>query len=139
MQVDQSIFPLPPLSGVFAITYTANSGIAFGLFKESGTFFIFLAVIVIAVILYSLRRLPADQRLVRVALGLALGGAMGNLIDRVRLGYVIDFIDFRFCPVFNIADLAIVSGVTLLAVSMWWTGRPAAKLSESSTGKQLLS
>ena len=96
---------------MLAITYVTNSGVAFGLFKEAGTFFIFLAGIVIAAILYSLRRLPAQQRLVRIALGLALGGAVGNLIDRLRLGYVIDFIDFRFWPVFNVADSAIVAGV----------------------------
>lgn len=127
LEVNQSIFPIPPLSGIFAITYVTNSGVAFGLFKEAGTFFIFLAVIVIALILYSLRKLPADQRLARIALGLALGGAIGNLIDRLRLGYVIDFIDFRFWPVLNVADGAIVVGVTLLAISMWYEGRPASK------------
>ena len=138
LEVNQSIFPIPPLSGIFAITYVTNSGVAFGLFKEAGTFFIFLAVIVIAVILYSLRKLPAHQRLARIALGLALGGAIGNLIDRLRLGYVIDFIDFRFWPVLNVADAAIVVGVTLLAISMWYEDRPAAQSQPpDATGEQL--
>jgi len=138
-EVNQSIFPIPPLSGVLAITYVTNSGVAFGLFKEAGTFFIFLAGIVVAAILYSVRRLPAQQRLVRIALGLALGGAVGNLIDRLRLGYVIDFIDFRFWPVFNLADSAIVVGVTLLAISMWYEGRTEARAqpSDPSAGEQL--
>jgi len=61
LEVNQSVFPIPPLSGVLAITYVTNSGVAFGLFKEAGTFFIFLAGIVVAAILYSVRRLPAQQ------------------------------------------------------------------------------
>jgi signal peptidase II len=136
MQIDQSIFPIPPLSGLFALTYVTNSGIAFGLFKEAGTFFMFLAVIVIAALLFSLRKLPAHQRLVRIALGLALGGAIGNLIDRVRLGYVVDFIDFRFWPVLNIADIAIMTGVTLLAISLWYEGRTDARPQRPDTSSE---
>lgn len=119
LPVDRPFFPIPPLSGIFAITFVTNSGIAFGLFKEVGTFFILLAVIAVALILFSVRRLPAHHRLVRVALGLALGGAIGNLVDRVRLGYVVDFIDLRFFPIFNLADSAIVIGMVLLAISLW--------------------
>ena len=136
LEVNQSIFPIPPLSGVLAFTYVTNSGVAFGLFKEVGTFFIFLAGIVIATLLYSVRRLPAQPRLARIALGLALGGAVGNLIDRLRLGYVIDFIDFRFWPVFNVADSAVVVGVTLLAISMWHEGRTDTR-AQPSAGEQL--
>ena len=123
IQPGQSIPPVPFLSSVFVFTNVANAGIAFGLFKEAGTFFIFLAVVVITIIVLFLRHLPKDQRLVRIALGLQLGGAFGNLVDRMRLGHVIDFVDFKFLPVFNLADLAIVVGVTLLAVSFWREGR----------------
>jgi len=140
LEVGESIPPLPFLSGVFVFTHVTNTGIAFGFFKEAGTFFIFLAVVVITIIVLFLRNLPKDQWLVRVALGLQLGGAFGNLADRLRLGYVIDFIDFKFWPVFNIADSAIVVGVVLLAVSMWREGRIAPRPSQpesSSGGEQL--
>lgn len=123
LPLGQPVYPIPALSWLFGFTYVTNTGIAFGLFKEAGTFFIFLAVVVVTFIVYYLRSLPKDQMLVRIALGLQLGGAFGNLIDRLRLGYVVDFIDFKFWPIFNIADSAIVGGVVLLAVSMWREGR----------------
>ena len=139
---DQPVYPIPALSGLFGFTYVTNTGVAFGLFKEAGTFFIFIAVIVITVIVYYLRRLPKDQGLVRLALGLQLGGAFGNLLDRLRLGYVVDFIDFKFWPIFNVADSAIVIGVVLLAISMWRENRSTATAQPqepdpSSGGEQL--
>ena len=93
LEVGQSIYPVPALSGIFGITYVTNTGVAFGLFKDAGTLFIFLAVIVISVLVVSARRLPKEQWLVRVALGLMVGGAIGNLINRLRLGYLVDFFD----------------------------------------------
>ncbi len=130
LELDQSVYPIPALSGLFGFTYVSNTGVAFGLFKEAGTVFVFVAVLVITFIVTYLRNLPKDQRLVRVALGLQLGGAFGNLIDRLRLGFVVDFIDFKFAPVFNIADLALVSGAVLLAIALWREGRPAPELPE---------
>jgi signal peptidase II len=132
LAVDQSIDPIPALSGLLAITHVTNTGVAFGLFKEAGTFFIFVAAIVITVIVLYLRNLPKDQGLVRVALGLQLGGAFGNLLDRLRLGYVVDFIDFKFWPVFNVADSAIVIGVTLLAIGMWRENRSTSARPQES-------
>lgn len=139
LEVNQSIAPIPALSGVLAITHVTNTGVAFGLFKEAGPFFIFVAVVVITVIVLFLRQLPQEQWLVRLALGLQLGGAFGNLVDRVRLGYVVDFIDFKIWPVFNIADSAIVIGVALLTISMWRESRPAPRPQDaepSSGGEQ---
>ena len=80
-----------------------------------------------AIILYY-RHLPDGQRLARIALGLQLGGAVGNLVDRLRQGFVVDFIDLNFWPlhdwpVFNLADGSIVAGVTLLALLMLWEER----------------
>jgi signal peptidase II len=141
LEVGQSIYPVPALSGIFGITYVTNTGVAFGLFKEAGTLFIFLAVIVISVLVVSARRLPKEQWLVRVALGLMVGGAIGNLIDRLRLGYVVDFFDFKFWPVFNVGDSAIVVGVVLLAISMWYEGRstgaPQPRKSDTSASGPL--
>lgn len=106
-------------------TRTQNFGASFGLFQNGGWFFIIVAIIVAGVILYYAPRLPANDYLSRVALGLQLGGAMGNLIDRLRQGYVTDFIHFRIpqigfdWPVSNIADICIVSGVILLIISSY--------------------
>ena len=103
-----------PEEGFFRITYSTNEGMVFGLFANQ-TFLITLTAIVgiAAIIIYS--RYPIfNQVLVRVALGLMLGGAVGNLIDRIRLGEVIDFIDVGAWPVFNLADSAVVVGVVLI-------------------------
>jgi signal peptidase II len=119
--------PTPFLRRLFSLTYTTNTGAAFGLFPNQGVLFIIIAfVVVMAIIFYYAglpRHLPAGYGLVRLALGLQLGGALGNLIDRLRQGYVIDFIDLNFWPlqnwpVFNLADSTIVVGVGLLAITM---------------------
>ena len=112
----ESWAPIPALAGRFDIHFVTNTGAAFGLFQNGSLAFAVVAALVsILIIVYS-RYLPEGQWLVRLSLGLQLGGAAGNLIDRIRLGYVIDFLDVRFWPVFNIADSAVVCGVALLAV-----------------------
>jgi len=105
--------PIARLGGLVSLTYVTNTGAAFGLFPDRSLFFIAIAVIVVIAILIYHRHLP-DEALVRASLGLQLGGALGNLIDRLRYGYVIDFIDFKVWPVFNLADSAIVVGVAVL-------------------------
>ncbi len=111
---------IPVISPYLSWTHTQNTGAAFSLFQNGGVFFIVVALVVSAVILYYTPRLPAGDWLSRVALGLQLGGAIGNLLDRLRQGYVTDFIHFQIpeigfdWPVFNIADSAIVVGVILL-------------------------
>ena len=107
--------PIPALERIVCLTHITNTGVAFGLFPQMGLVFAILPIIVVAAILIFYHHLPADQRLMQVCLGLQLGGALGNLLDRLRLGHVVDFIDFRVWPVFNIADSAIVVGVALLA------------------------
>jgi signal peptidase II len=77
--------------------------------------FVVIAVIVVAAIIFYYRHLPTGQWWIKVSLGLQLGGALGNLLDRLRQGYVIDFIDFKIWPVFNLADSSIVVGVAILA------------------------
>lgn len=110
--------PIPGLANLFQFTHAINYGAAFGLFQESGRIFAVVALIVAGVIIYYNHRLPAGHWLLRTALGLQLGGALGNLIDRMRQGYVTDFLDFGPWPVFNLADTAIVAGVALLALLM---------------------
>jgi len=110
--------PIPALSNFFTIEYTTNTGAAFGLFKDWGPIFIGVAVVVIAAIIIYQNQVPQEAWLVRLALGLQLGGAMGNLTDRLRQGHVTDFIYFHFWPLFNVADMSIVAGVILLALTM---------------------
>ncbi len=105
------------LGGLVRLDYTVNTGAAFSILRAQNLLFVVVAVIVSAGIIISFRRLVRAGWLVRLALGLILGGALGNLVDRVRLGYVRDFIDLRWWPVFNLADSAIVIGVIMLATA----------------------
>lgn len=111
MSLNQSI---PVILNIFHITYVHNFGAAFGLLAHRTSFFILLASVVVLVLATLLRQASREQKLLRLALVLQLGGTVGNLIDRVRVGYVIDFFDFRVWPIFNVADIAIVSGTGLL-------------------------
>jgi signal peptidase II len=114
---------------VLQITYVTNTGAAFGLFPNWSQLFIAVAVIVIVALVWYYFQLPDGQWLMHVALGLQLGGATGNFIDRLRFGgSVVDFIDLNFWPlrrwpVFNVADSSIVVGVALLTLLMMWEER----------------
>lgn len=118
----------PWLASFFRITHVTNTGVAFGLFQNLNYVFVFVHLVVIALIILYYRQLPEDKWRMHLALGIALGGASGNLIDRVRLGRVVDFIDLSFWPlerwpVFNLADASIVTGVALLALLVMWEER----------------
>lgn len=104
-----------PQEAPIRLTYVVNTGAAFGLLPNYSLFLVLIAFLVIGMVLIYQRYLPARSFLVQVALGLQLGGAVGNLVDRLRYGYVIDFIDVRVWPVFNLADFSISLGVALLA------------------------
>ncbi len=103
---------IPVIPGVFHITPSLNSGAAFGLFPNMTWLFIVVAVVVVIFIL--LYGLTVREVSTRLALGLIMGGALGNLVDRLTTGLVVDFLDFRIWPVFNLADSAIVVGALLL-------------------------
>lgn len=117
--------PVEALRPYFTFTYVQNTGAAFGILPDGGLFFALVAFVVVGMILYFYRQMPDQGWLIRLALGLQLGGASGNLIDRLRLGYVVDFFDFKFWPVFNVADASIVIGVCLLLGALWWVERRA--------------
>jgi signal peptidase II len=110
--------PVKALEDIFRFTHVRNTGAAFGLFPQGGFLFLGIAVIVSVIILYYYRQVPADAWLVRLALGLQLGGALGNALDRMRLGYVVDFFDVSYWPVFNVADSCVVLGVGTLVLVM---------------------
>jgi len=100
--------------GPFWIHHVQNSGIAFGLFARATAVVIVLTAIAVLWMLVFFARSGARHPVLPVALGLVIGGSMSNLVDRVRLGYVTDFIDFRYWPAFNLADSFIVVGVAIL-------------------------
>lgn len=106
---------MPVIKNIFHITYVQNTGAAFSILKGKTFFFSAVSIAIILAIIVILLKHPIQKKLLRGAMGLILGGAIGNLIDRIRFGYVVDFIDFRVWPVFNIADCAIVVGVLVLA------------------------
>jgi signal peptidase II len=116
LELYESWAPIPAVARWFDFRYVTNTGAAFGLFQNGGLFFVIVSIVVSLIILFYSRDLPDGQWLVRLSLGLQLGGAAGNLIDRLRLGHVVDFIDVHFWPVFNVADSAIVCGVILLVL-----------------------
>ncbi len=109
--------PFPALEGIFRIVHTTNTGAVFGLFQGAGMLFAGLAVVVAGAIAYFNHTLPGGHWLIRIALGLQLGGALGNMIDRLRQGHVTDFIDLKPFYIFNVADVAIVGGVILFAIA----------------------
>ena len=119
---------IPVIEGFFYLTHVRNTGAAFGLFHDAPvairlTFFVGIATVAIGIILQFLYRLAPGDRLSAFALGLILGGAIGNLIDRIRLGEVVDFLHFDLWggyswPDFNLADSWIVVGVGLLVLEL---------------------
>jgi signal peptidase II len=112
----ESWTPIPALAKVLQFHYVTNTGVAFGLFQQGGIVFKLLPILISCVILYYYSTLPPGQWLVRVALGLQMSGALGNLIDRFRIGHVIDFIHVPYWPVFNVADSAVTVGTCLLVL-----------------------
>jgi signal peptidase II len=109
---------IPLIKNIFHLTLVFNSGAAFGIFKNQ--LFLFIAVAFLCVIFISFQLISCSQtlRAERIGLGLVLGGAVGNLIDRIRFGYVVDFLDFRVWPVFNLADSAITIGTLFLVYTL---------------------
>ena len=101
-----------------------NTGAAFGLFQEGGGIFTILAIAVAIMIIYYFPRIQRGDWALRLAMGLQLGGAVGNLIDRLQHGYVTDFISVSSFPVFNVADTSITLGVVILLLSIWLGGDP---------------
>ncbi|MHB0858859.1 MAG: signal peptidase II [Anaerolineae bacterium] len=120
--------PVPWLEPIVTLTHVRNTGAAFGLFPGLGLGLAVVAAVVVGVVIVYYRQLAASAWLLRIALGLQLGGAIGNnLIDRLIFGYVTDFVDFRIWPVWNVADASIVVGTILLAYYALFMDRPQEK------------
>jgi signal peptidase II len=112
------------------IVYWQNTGAAFGMFQSLGNVFMILSMIVSLAIIYYYPQVPREDRLIRLAMAMLLGGAVGNLIDRLYQGYVTDFFSFMDFPVFNIADACISLGVVVLFIGMWLQEREKKKLED---------
>ncbi len=121
----------PVLDGIFHLTLVRNPGAAFGLLAHQTGIFILLTGLLLGAVFWWWRRIAAQSFLFRLGLALTLGGALGNLLDRLRYSRVTDFLDFRIWPVFNLADIAIVCGVILVAWDLWPRG---AEHSQSGKG-----
>jgi signal peptidase II len=114
LELDESIHVIGP----FSIHHVQNSGIAFGLFASATAIVTALTAIAVAWMLVFFARSGARHPVLPVALGLLIGGSTSNLIDRIRLGHVTDFLDFKYWPAFNLADSFIVVGVAILFVAL---------------------
>ena len=123
---------VPVIKGVFHLTLASNQGAAFSIFRGGTPFFIAIAVICVSLMIFMLSKpkileqalgVKAGDFIIKIGFGLVAGGALGNLIDRVRFGCVVDFLDFRVWPVFNIADSAITIGGILICYKMLVSNR----------------
>lgn len=101
------------------VIHIQNTGAAFGLFKGANTIFMILAVVVAGAIIYYFPSISKKDWIIRVALSMQLSGALGNLIDRIKVGHVTDFVSVGTFPVFNVADASITVGVGILLIGMW--------------------
>lgn len=119
LEVGQVWSPIEWLTAYARVIHWNNTGAAFGMLPTAGIIFSVVALAVSVAIIYYFPRVPESQTAIRVALALQLGGAVGNLIDRILMGTVTDFISVATFPVFNVADAAITVGVALLLAAMW--------------------
>ncbi len=123
---------LPVISGYFSLTYIRNTGAAFGLLAHADPafripFFVIVPLAALSAIAYIFRKIPAQDFKLSSALSLVIGGAIGNLLDRIRFRYVVDFLDFHWhydphFPAFNVADSAICIGVGILMLDLLKSG-----------------
>jgi signal peptidase II len=125
------------VAGPVSIRHVQNSGIAFGLFSNATAAVIVVTAIAVAWMLVYFARSGARHPVLPVALGLVIGGSVSNLADRVRLGFVTDFLDFRYWPAFNLADSFIVIGVGILLAALVLAERePRGRLEDETPPKR---
>jgi signal peptidase II len=127
MLVGESRQPIPALVPYFQITRSENRGAAFGFLPQGGDVFLIIAVVVVSAMIYFYPRIPANAKLTQIAIGLICGGALGNALDRLEHGLVVDFIHYQIPGVLsnvsNLADHAIVLGVFLIFIDSWLAER----------------
>lgn len=123
MRFGQSVQPIPAIAQFFQFTLIENRGAAFGFLPQASDLFLVIALVVVVGMFIFYLRIPNEQVLARVALAMVCGGAVGNAVDRLQHGYVIDFIHYQIpnliSNVSNLADHAIVIGVIILLIDTW--------------------
>lgn len=133
----ESWSPFKGFASFIRIVHWENYGAAFGMFQNGGIVFGVLAAIVTLVIGFYYSRIPREFVIMRIALAMQVGGALGNLIDRIRFGPVTDFIAVGTFPVFNVADSSITIGVGILLLFIWLQERKEkARLNQSAQTQQ---
>jgi signal peptidase II len=131
LDLGESWMPLEWLAPFARIVHWRNSGAAFGMFQNGGLIFTILAIIVSIFIIFYFPQVPRKEWALRLAMGMQLGGALGNLLDRLLFdGYVTDFISVGAFPVFNIADSSIFIGVCVLLLGVWISGKKEKRENE---------
>ena len=120
----------PVVGDYVRIVHAQNTGAAFGLLPERTTLLSVLSVVAVLAIVYYYRQIASNSALVSATLGMQLGGAFGNLLDRITQGYVVDFVDVGLGDVrfwaFNVADSSIVVGIILVTLALWYEERRTA-------------
>lgn len=114
---------IPIIPHIFHITYILNPGAAFGILENQRIFFIVIGIFILLAAILFYPKIRQEKFPLKAGSALLLGGAIGNLIDRIQTGYVVDFFDFRIWPIFNVADIAIVCGVGLIIYTILFKGR----------------
>jgi signal peptidase II len=122
LMVQTKMFPMQSIhlmNGWFSLTYAINYGAAFGILQSQTLLLVGITIAVVIMVWLKRRQMSSYPKVMQIGLAVALGGAIGNLIDRVRLGFVVDFFNFFIWPIFNIADMAIVIGVCCIIIGMF--------------------
>lgn len=123
--------PIPAIADFFQITRSENTGAAFGFLSQAGDIFLIIAVVVTVALVWFYRRLGDNLLLTRIGIGLVCGGALGNALDRIAYGAVVDFIHYRIpgvvSNVSNLADHAIVIGVIVIFIDSWRADRQKSR------------
>ncbi len=140
--VQTRMFPMQSIDvirGLFSITYATNYGAAFGILQSQTLLLIAISLGVIVTVWINRRKMNEYPRVMQVGLAVALGGAVGNLIDRIRLGFVVDFLNFYLWPIFNVADMAIVIGVGFILWGIFLKDRPNRKQQDMNASPNSIS
>jgi signal peptidase II len=119
----ETVYLIPALAPYFQITRSENNGAAFGFLPQAGDLFLIIAVVIVIAMIIFYPRIPENATLTRIATGLVCGGALGNALDRIQHGAVVDFIHYQIPDVIsnvsNLADHAIVIGVLMIFIESW--------------------
>lgn len=129
---------IPLIDGIFHITYIHNNGAAFSLFQNKTEFLIAMQLIVIAiVVVYLVKKQKKEHGFLLWSLSLIAAGGIGNLIDRAMNGYVVDFLDFRIWPIFNVADISVCVGCGLLVLYMFFVEPKRSRDQEQNLSEKI--